>query len=610
MKNTIIGITAVVVLAGLAFVQLKPSEDRVRVVEAAQEEIAAPLDVPKPDVLEVPIVESGPEELVLAAVPGPMGEIHANSSYGMQIGQLILASTEVDSDDMRVLDFPSSSVGQVKARNGGATGFFDWKGTREAQGRVEVFGSSDVALFINPETTGDISFLDSIDSQALDALALGSFYVYRSGVNAPTLAHAETLRTSGRIRPNIVDNDISHIAHLRGLSELYLNESFVGDNGVRVASSLHNLEVLGLAGTEISDAALSYVANLPSLRKLDLSRTQITDAGLQELSLVMTLEELVLDRTAVGDAGMIYLSELPNLSKLSLNHTRVTEAGLEELTRLPSLERLSCWNTGVASGAKKRILPRTVNDNGFAPPRVGILFTTTSADSLHSMPHPYSYQHTVGITELLDDFGYELFAVIEQKNHGQADLQSVLDHIGFGENLVYLEDPSHLSYLDAVVSGHTPLVSIAAIKSLTTDVENGLGFVDVSVFGNREPGYGNAELSRLLGIQNGNYHLDFTYLTCRVLSSHPILGPLEPGDSFEIKWLNSGAGAIDGTPLLGPPSSSAAYVSPLYVKEMGEGRLVNIQWQQPTTTNGGIAAEDFYARCVNWAMRVPVDSRW
>lgn len=609
MKTTIV-LAVVVVLTGLAFVQLNPSTDEESVVAAAQEEVAPPLDVPEPDVFEAPVAESEPEELVLAVVPAPTGGTRANALLGLPINQLILASTEADSNEIRTLNFPSSSVGQVSARNEGSTGFFDWKGIHEAQGRVEVLGNSDVALFINPETTGDISFLESIDADALNALALGSFYVYRAGVNEPSRAHAESLRTSGRIRPNISDDEIAHITHLKGLSELYLNESFVGDNGVRLVSSLYNLEVLGLAGTEISDAALSYLANLPSLRKLDLSRTQITDAGLQKLSLVQSLEELVLDRTSVSDAGMNYLSGLPNLARLSLNHTRVTEEGLGELSRLPSLERLSCWNTGVASGAKKGILPRTVKDNGYPRPRVGILFTTTSADTLHSMPHPYSYQHTIGIAELLDDFGYELFAVIEQKEHGEADLQSVLDHLGFHENILYLEEPSHLSNLDAVVSGHTPLVSIPAIKSLTTDIENGLGFVDVSIFGNREPGYGNSDLSQLLGIRNGNYHLDFAYLKCPVLRSHPILGPLKPGDLFEIKWLNSGAGAVDGTALLGRPSGSPIDVSPLYVREMGQGRLVNIQWQQPSTTNGGISAEDFYARCVNWAMRVPVDSRW
>jgi hypothetical protein len=328
------------------------------------------------------------------------------------------------------------------------------------------------------------------------------------------------------------------------------------------------------------------------------------------ISLIQTLEELILDRTFISDAGMYYLSGLQNLSKLSLNHTQVTETGLAELSGLSSLERLSCWNTGIASGAKKRILPNTVEDNGYPRPRVGILFTTTSADTKHSMPHPYSYQHTVGFFELLDDFGYDLFGVIEQKEHGEADLDSVLEHLGLHDKLLYLEDPSHLSELDAVITGHTPLVSSAAVKSLTTDIENGLGFVNISIFGNRDPGYTNAPLSQLLGVQNGNYHLDFTYLKSPVLRSHPILGPLEPGDLFEINWLNSVAGPIDGTPLLGPPQNSPTKVSSLYVKEMGRGRVVNIQWQKPTSTNGGIAAEDFYARCLNWVMNIPVDSRW
>jgi hypothetical protein len=160
-----------------------------------------------------------------------------------------------------------------------------------------------------------------------------------------------------------------------------------------------------------------------------------------------------------------------------------------------------------------------------------------------------------------------------------------------------------------VIAGfHDPDQLDGAVPSILEAVRSGVGFFHKSVFALWTPGY-TEEVRQLLGIEDGQYVFGPTDFRCSVLLAHPILGIFEPGDGFKISCLNGYRGVVDGQALLGPPEGGEPDFCSLYVREVGEGRVVSCQWlgetDNPPYSNG-----DFVARCINWAAKKDVGTRW
>lgn len=102
-----------------------------------------------------------------------------------------------------------------------------------------------------------------------------------------------------------------------------------------------NLEVLkpvadqvkwmDLARTQVTDAGLAHLAAMKNLTRVHLENTKITDAGLDHLKGLANLEYLNLYGTQVTDAGIAKLAGLKNLKKLFVWQTKVTEDGAKKL---------------------------------------------------------------------------------------------------------------------------------------------------------------------------------------------------------------------------------------------------------------------------------------
>lgn len=506
--------------------------------------------------------------------------------------------------------FPDDGVGTVCVREPGTGSFFDWRETNPAAGKVLLPPDAEVALKVDAGKANDLAFLDALPPNALTGLLLGVFYSYRAGNEPPEQVYANVLQTEDRTRMPAYDDDMARVTAFEGLRELYLDHSFVGDAGVAELAALTSLEVLSLVDTEITDEALRTLSALPALRRLDLSDTAVTDEGLAYLAAMPALEDVTLDRTAITDAGVAELAALRTLRRLSLNFTAVSDVGVASLAALPALRELRTWHTGVSPEAQAEAGHATgPNEYGLATPKAGIILSEFTATIVHSMQYEYTHRHETGIANVLLSLGYDLYAVIDPGSENQGYLPQVLERLGLEGRTIDGSDPRQLAELDVVLSGHDPKMLDSVIAGLATAVKGGLGFVNTSVFGNRIPGNGPA-LSELVGIDAPGYSLQFEYVECPVLASHPILGGLQPGDTFVAKWLNGFGGKVRGTPLLGPPQDGNPDFCPLYVYDLGRGHVVNIQWQQISVTNGDIGPLAFYARCVNFAAGVPVDATW
>ncbi|MBI5094302.1 MAG: hypothetical protein HZB26_17910 [Candidatus Hydrogenedentes bacterium] len=536
----------------------------------------------------------------------------------VETGRTVLAQVEAPEVETQTtqttwdeLMFPSTSIGVVCVREPGTLSFYDWRETVPASGKVSLPSDVEVALKLDPNQAQDLAFLEGMPPDRFTGLLLGVFYTLRCGNEPLDKVYANVLQTEDRDRAPALDADMVYVARLTGLRELYLDHSFVGDAGAAHLASLSSLDTVSLVDTEVTDAGVWSLSVLPGLRRIDLSETAITDQALTYLAGMPSLEEITLDRTAVTDAGVAKLAALPNLRRLSLNFTAVTDAGLAPFNSASGLTELRTWHTAVSPEAQAAAGHGTgQNVHGLATPRVGFVLSDFCSQTGPSrMPYPYSYRHPVGIAQLLISLGFDLYAVIDPGTGNDETLRGVLARLGLEDRIIDNTDVAALSQLDAIASGWNTDIQDRALSSYTSVVKGGVGYFNVAVFGLMSPGP-SAPLSDFLGMDNINYRCPIEHITCRVVNSHPILGDMQPGDTFEVTMLNGFHGDLRGTPLLAPPEDKTEEAWPLYVYELGKGRVVNMQWQKITIGNGAIDPIAFYGRCLNYAAGFPVDATW
>ncbi len=135
-----------------------------------------------------------------------------------------------------------------------------------------------------------------------------------------------------------------HLANIKKLARLELNDSWLGDDGVKRLSTLANLQYLYVDNTRISDAGVAHLLELKKLLGLSLNGTPITDKALETIGQSehrTSLAYLYLSDTSVTDSGLAGLGSATGLQVLSLSHTSVTGAGLTHLEKLSKLYNLT-----------------------------------------------------------------------------------------------------------------------------------------------------------------------------------------------------------------------------------------------------------------------------
>ncbi len=163
-----------------------------------------------------------------------------------------------------------------------------------------------------------------------------------------------------RDNPRITDAGLVHLAGLRRLRGLFLEDTRIGDAGLAHVTGLSHLEFLDLDGTRVTDAGLAHLGGLHGLDTLSLNGTRVTDAGLAYLRDLPHLETLLLNETRVTDAGLEHLAGSLSLTMLSLDKTQVGDAGLSHLSKLNRL-----WGLNLRRDPSQRRQPSPPD----APPR-------------------------------------------------------------------------------------------------------------------------------------------------------------------------------------------------------------------------------------------------
>lgn len=173
---------------------------------------------------------------------------------------------------------------------------------------------------LNELTTVDIKGESSVTDLFLaglsDCYELESLGVSSSGVTDAGLRHLagcrklDSLYLAGcRIRRGLASLSLEH------LTELYVNDTEIDDEGVECLANARNLEELQLSRTGVGDAALNVLETLPNLRVVWMHDTGVTNAGLKDFHPVSTELLLVLPNTqATLDEAIRVTTKRPNLT--------------------------------------------------------------------------------------------------------------------------------------------------------------------------------------------------------------------------------------------------------------------------------------------------------
>jgi hypothetical protein len=141
----------------------------------------------------------------------------------------------------------------------------------------------------------------------------------------------------------VTDAGVAHLADLKNLKNVHINNSNLTDEGLAALSQLPRVETLSLQGNRFSDAGLARLAGAERLKGLylGLGRVGITDAGLAHLTTFRRLEVLDLQGSSVTVRGLEQLKVLPNLKELWLSNSVGTDAEKRALQQvMPNLKRI------------------------------------------------------------------------------------------------------------------------------------------------------------------------------------------------------------------------------------------------------------------------------
>jgi hypothetical protein len=151
------------------------------------------------------------------------------------------------------------------------------------------------------------------------------------------LSASTPLRGLGNLAPEAVqsvstpkkgttDLDLSRLAHLTGLRELWCSKA-----------------------NAVTDAGAAHLAGLRRLRVLNLYWSAVGDAGLAHVAGMVQLADLHLGLTGIKGPGLAYLSGLQRLARLSLEDTDVDDSVVPHLLALRGLRRLAIWGTRLST---------------------------------------------------------------------------------------------------------------------------------------------------------------------------------------------------------------------------------------------------------------------
>lgn len=244
----------------------------------------------------------------------------------------------------RVLSFPTGrSVGKLTALGKTPQGYFyDKSQLGDARGAVAVPADALVNIEVNWDGLNDLSFLKKLkadDLQGLDLAYSGHGFAL-DDASVANFAHLKGLKQLLIDQTDIGDSGIQKIGQMSGLELLSLNHTMLTAKGMPYLANLHKLVQLELESTQLSDASLASIAGHTQLITLYIKACGLGPAAAQHLQKLTHLKILRLSDNKFGDKGMALLPAYPELVELHLNNCSLTDAGFAQLVKFPKLVKV------------------------------------------------------------------------------------------------------------------------------------------------------------------------------------------------------------------------------------------------------------------------------
>jgi hypothetical protein len=146
------------------------------------------------------------------------------------------------------------------------------------------------------------------------------------------------------------DEGLRQVGRMTELEELYIWEArSVTDAGVAHLAGLRNLRMVHINDSNLTDDSLVLLSSLPRIEELSLEQNHFSDEGLRRLQGRERLKRLYIGMgdSRITDAGLAHLLSFQKLELLDLQNSKVTVRGLEQLEGLANLKTLWLSGTGL-----------------------------------------------------------------------------------------------------------------------------------------------------------------------------------------------------------------------------------------------------------------------
>jgi len=253
----------------------------------------------------------------------------------------------------RIIHFPQDrSIGELSVRDSDvptdsldAVSGWEWLG--QARGNVTVPAGKAVRLNVSKQAwEGGRPF----EGLKPDDIQMLSFSKYRDADDSvlEDVSSLADLQLLGLAGTQMLGTGLKHLVQLRNLKWLGLASTHVGDNELACLAESPALESLSLRYTPVSNAGMVHVGKIRALKFIDLSGTSVDDDGLGHLKNLTSLRRLWFSRNYVTDEGLRHLAGLTEMEELIFSGTRISGGGLLHLGRMQKLKNLRLGSTKVA----------------------------------------------------------------------------------------------------------------------------------------------------------------------------------------------------------------------------------------------------------------------
>lgn len=264
------------------------------------------------------------------------------------------------------------------------------------------------------------------------------------------------------------------------------------------------------------------------------------------------------------------------------------------------------------------------NESAFAGNQiqVGIFLSGFTATGPHRSTRVYGYGTQLRPVKSLRDPSIHLIPVIEPGTGKKPELSRILSENFPGETPLDAGNLQDLRKLDVLVATSVANVPDEVIPAIATRVREGMGLVQRQ-FGYLTPGY-DSRMNDLCGFTDGVFGWNADSVRCEVVGNHPLLGDLAGQIGKTITLVPNGTvGHLKGIPLLrisdmkqimlvnaNRPVGTGEYLYPLYISQLGQGKIVGIGFTQGRDVPAELEAANhgrFYIHCVQCLAGKPLN---